>query len=216
MSETYVPTPTEQDSSCTMPEDGDPLTAASVRAALEELSDAVDKLEDKVFDAEVMTRFQPWHPLPLSNCAYGPYDDAWLGTTTTYRWPSVAPSASGAYYFETEFCPAHGAQLQTVRMYTTENAALVAVFKLDMQDAYDAGGDIDELPGPTLLASGATFTAVEGIFGYFSVTIPGTEIVDRTRYRYVVQVAGTDGDSQRRWYAMSVGTTGNTIDKAAG
>jgi hypothetical protein len=217
MSETYVPTPAEQNSSCTMPEDGDALTAASVRVALEELSDAIDLLEDVVFDAEIMARFQPWHPVPLVNCAVGQYTDAWGGTATDYRFTSVVGSGAGAYAFEVDFCPAHGAELDQVRLYGTENAATVAIFKLDMQDAYDAGGDIDELPGPTLLGSGTTFTAVEGIFGYIAVTIPGTEIVDRSRYRYVAQVTGTDGsDSNSRWYGMRVTTTGNQIDKAAG
>jgi len=224
MSETYIPTAAEQNSTITMVEDGDALTAASVRVSLEELSDAVDALEDVVFDPEIMTRHQ-WRPRALVNCAVGAYADLHGGSVgaTDFAFTSVAPSGGGAYLFECELDLAHGAELDQVRAYVYDGndsnsvTATVTVWRLALATLTDYGGDFHDLPTPTLLGTGTTYTITSTgkSFGYFAVTVGGTEIVDRSLYRYTLQVHSTAGADGDRWFSTRVLTSGNQIDKAA-
>lgn len=179
MSETYVPTPTEQNSSCTMPEDGDPLTAASVRAALEEHSDAIDNLENIVGTPAAITRTIVAMPNWLVGAEY---DTGNMRVNET----NTADDASVRSDVVWELPLPHGSTLQSVTIYVDgAGAVLPAVlgelYVQMMNAATGVGSNIANATDPS--ASGAAFGARH------AVTVSGmSHVVDRTdehlRIRY--------------------------------
>lgn len=212
MSETYTPTPAEQDSSVTMVEDGDALNAASVRVTLEKLSNAVDKLEDKVFDPEIVSRIQSRFA-GGSNAALGLNND--VVNANGFGLPGVA--CDGTYVFVYELDLAHGAELNQVRAYVWNDgsARQVRVCKQSLLTPTDDGGDIDNHPTETSLGVDTTVTTIATNYGYVAVTVGGTEIVDRAEFRYYAVVSGTADAAGTWWFGVRVLTEGNTIDKGA-
>lgn len=220
---TYVPNPQRLTPGAAVPRtaDGDEPTGANLGGPQEVAFDAIAALEAKVYDEVVNLRRHKWRPSCLLNCREAADTDAWGGTGTTYAYGSVVGLGAGPYIFELELDVAQGCELNEVQVWAydyNENGAIVAtvsVWRLDFQSFFDAGGDIDELPGAQLLGSDTSFTAAAGKMGYFLVSC-GNEVVDRSRYRYVAQVVGTAGDSGDRWFSARVSTDGREIDKAAG
>lgn len=178
------------------------------------LREASDALTSAVLTPEIMTRHQ-WRPRPLSNCRVVPFFDAWAGDPDDYVHGGVVGTDSGAYFFECELDLAHNSELNQVRVYVYGSpTATVTVWRVDLSAVEDLGGDLHQLPATTRLGTGTARTVISGTMGYYSVTVGGTEIVDRTTSRYVVQVRGANGTDLARWFSTRPLTLG-TGDKAA-
>lgn len=217
MSETHTATPTEYDGASTMPEDGDPLTAASVRDALEEHDDGLAKVTNKLYDAETCIRHH-WRPRPLVNCVLAPYTDA-AADFDAYLHGGIVPIGAGDYVFEVEFDLPHGSLFNSVRVYgyNIEVGTVLKIFQVDLDNYTDHGGDIDELPAVTVLATSSTVTIIDGVAGRVGVNTGSNPTVDRARYRYVAQVHGVAAATPiSRWHAARFQVEAREMDKAAG
>jgi hypothetical protein len=210
----------EDDLSELGPEEGDPANGEEVSVIGDKLSNRTRYLYQAIDAGTANLVRTQWRPRPLLNCAIVPFFDAWLGDEDDYLFDAVKGSGAGPYAFSAELDLANGHELNLVRVYGYNlpiTGLTVTAWKLDFVVLDDHGGDIGELPTATRLGTQTTKTTISaGPMGLFSVAIGGTEIVDRTRYRYVVQVYGLDGEDDARWMLTRVSTAGTFFDKGAG
>ena len=227
MAEEYSTTATAQDGTVTMVEDGDALTAASVRVGMEEGSDAVERLQELVNPGEsdsgtqTFTRVCNQTPIIFQNCVVTADVNLGLFTPCVYVASGYTLEANRAKFFYPLDLP-DGALLTqvTVTVDPDSNVGLpdgelpkIEVYEVDIATGVrtSIGSQID----PTAVE--ATY---EAIHTWTCSLDSGGRTVNRQTKGYHALVLGEWGSNctggGTTFYGCTYGLAVDVIDPAAG
>lgn len=194
--------------------DGDAPTGAVLGGPQQVLANGIKALQDVVKPlAETSSIDRCWGVRVAGTGATSVYTDSGVPL------PIIIPSAAGTEVWE--LFPPHGCSLREVTLRHTKGsgtALTLKVWQLNLFTAVDLGGDIDEIPLMTELATATGPTPTDDVQST-TATISGGHVVDRTTSRYLVVVTGPGTVSDAKFFGVRGRfriPAGTSIDQGAG
>lgn len=194
--------------------DGDAPTGAVLGGPQQVLANGIKALQDVVKPlAETVDIDRCWGVRVGGTGAVSIYTDAGVPM------PIVIPSAGGTEGWE--IFPPHGSSLRsaTLRHYKGSGTPLVVkIWRVNLFTTVGYGGDIDDIPQATELATATAGTPADAVQST-TATISGGHIVDRTTSRYIVVVTGPGTVSDAKFFGVRAQfriPAGTSIDQGAG
>jgi hypothetical protein len=229
MAEEFDTTAAAQTDTVTMPEDGDALTAASVRASLEEMSNGIERLQELVNPGESDSGTQTYvrttslEPIMWDGGAVRTVDDNG-GTFVPVVYDASAHTTEGSRVrFIWPIDPPHGSLLQivTVTVNPDSNVGLpdgelnkMEVYEVDIATA------VRTLIGSATDPATGGEAAWEALHSWSCSLTAGGRTVDRESCTYHVLVFGEWGTNctggGTNFYGCTYQVAVDTIDPAAG
>jgi hypothetical protein len=217
MSTDFVPTPAVLPPTGTpLPDDGDPADAASVDVAFETILNAIAQVNETVAPIEETGSLfrMGGRVIALLNATEQFSADSAQDALV----PTVTPTATTDSFVLYEFDLPHGSSLQSVQLRlppgTPTTHIVGTLYTVDMLTSVSPGG----IYFPLVTVLGEETDVDSALVHWLTVEADPVHTVDRTRFRYILQVEGPSTLTDIFYFGVRANVripAGGTIDQGA-